>query len=243
MNKDYCDDYCYQKQQFTLIQKPKYNAHLSLILFDMDGVLVNAISSWRFIHNYFSTDNQESVKAYIDGEIDDLEFIKRDVNRWKINNKLISEMKLRDILNDITYIKGSKYCLEQIEKFGIKTAIVSAGIKLLADRVANELKIDYVFANELLTDDEGILTGEGVVQVPLKQKNKAVELISKKLNIHQSNMLAVGNSCFDIPLISSVGIGVAFNPEDECIIKNADEVIESKDLSLLIPIIKKYINE
>jgi phosphoserine phosphatase len=242
MNKEYCDEYCYQKHQFGLIKKPTYTDRLSLVLFDMDGVLVDAISSWRFIHNYFSTNNQASVKAYIDGEIDDLEFIKRDVHRWKINNKLISKEFLGTILDDVTYIKGARYCLKQINKFNIKTAIVSAGIKLLADRVAHDLNIDYVFANELLTDNDGLLTGSGIVQVPLKQKNKAVIMISEKLNIKPEEMLAVGNSCFDIPMLSSVGIGVAFNPGDECVIKRADEVINYKDLSLLIPIIKKYLH-
>jgi phosphoserine phosphatase len=52
---------------------------------------------------------------------------------------------------------------------------------------------------------------------------------------------AVGNSCFDIPMLEVCGLGIAFNPEDACIVQSADVVIEGKDLSRLIPAIKSFI--
>jgi len=242
MNKEYCNSHCFLTRNLSMKMKPKVGSKISLILFDMDGVLVDTISSWRFIHNYFSTDNQESVKAYINGEIDDYEFIRKDVNKWRVNNISITNELLGTILKDISYMKGAEACLKRLYKKDIKTAIVSAGIKLLANRIAKELHIDYVYANELLVDMNNRLTGEGIVQVPLKHKDRAVYDISTSLGIPTKEILAVGNSCFDIPLLLSVGIGVAFNPEDDCIAKYADEIIYQKDLSLLLPIIEKYHN-
>jgi phosphoserine phosphatase len=52
---------------------------------------------------------------------------------------------------------------------------------------------------------------------------------------------AVGNSCFDIPMLETCGLGIAFNPEDTCVVKYADVVIEGKDLSRLIPTLKLYV--
>ena len=53
-----------------------------LIVFDMDGVLVEERSSWRRIHNHLGTDNEDSFFAYMRGDINDLEFMAKDIKRW-----------------------------------------------------------------------------------------------------------------------------------------------------------------
>jgi phosphoserine phosphatase len=72
-------------------------------------------------------------------------------------------------------------------------------------------------------------------------KDKNVKALAKKLHLPMDACAAVGNSCFDIPMLETCGLGIAFNPEDACVIKSADVVIEGKDLSSLISMIKPYI--
>jgi phosphoserine phosphatase len=237
MGLDKCNDYCIRQIKTQIKAKPKKSYEIKMVLFDMDGVLIDTISSWKYIHEYFNVSNNESVKAYIQGEIDDYEFIKRDVSLWSINNKPITKEKLTSIISSLPIMKGAKECIDHIKKMNIKTVIVSAGLDILANKIALELGIDYVYANGILTDDEGYLTGKGVVKVPLKHKDKTVKEISMVFSISTNNFLAVGNSCFDIPMLNSCGVGIAFNPDDECIIKNADYVINKKDLTYLIPVI------
>jgi len=67
-----------------------------------------------------------------------------------------------------------------------------------------------------------------------------VRMIHEKTQIPFDEMVAVGNSCYDIPMLASVGLSVVFQPADECVLEHADEFINEKDLSLLIPILKKY---
>jgi phosphoserine phosphatase len=38
------------------------------------------------------------------------------------------------------------------------------------------------------------------------------------------------------------GLGIAFNPEDECVRTLADFVVEGKDLSRIIPVFEQFIN-
>ena len=140
-------------------------------------------------------------------------------------------------------MKGSKKCISQLKKYNIKTSIISAGLDILAKKVAKDLSIDYVYANVLITDENGILNGESIVNVELKNKNKNVFNISNKLGIPLENIAAVGNSCFDIPMLNNCGIGIAFNPDDECIQNIADIVIIDKDLCKIIKPMKNFIKK
>ena len=67
----------------------------------MDGVLTDIMSSWKYVHDYFGTCNDQSVDDYLKGEIDDLEFIRRDVSLWQKNDKPVTRDKLVEILSDI----------------------------------------------------------------------------------------------------------------------------------------------
>lgn len=236
-----CNYYCYKKNIIKKNNEIKNNNKIKLIIFDMDGVLTDTVSSWKYVHNYFGSSNERSIDEYLKGKIDDLEFIKRDVSLWKENGKPITENKLKYLLSDIPLMRGSKQCIAKLRNFNIKTSIVSAGLDILAKKVAKQLGIDFVYANGLKTDNEGYLNGEGILGVELLRKDKNVTKLSNKLDISPENIAAVGNSCFDIPMLENCGIGIAFNPEDECIKKAADIVIEEKNLDKLICHIRNYI--
>lgn len=240
--KNSCNYYCYYKKNKLKKSNKKFknNGTIDLLIFDMDGVLTDTISSWKFIHDYFGSSNERSIDDYLKGKIDDLEFIKRDVSLWRENGKPIKKEKLEQILSTIPLMKGSKQCISVLKNYNIKTSIISAGLDILANRVAKQLDIDYVYANGIKTDENGFLNGEGLLGVELIRKDKNVKKLSNKLDIPLENIAAVGNSCFDIPMIENCGIGIAFNPEDECIKKAADIIIEEKNLIKIIDHIKKY---
>ena len=242
-NRKSCNYYCYKNNKINKKNKIKIgkNNKIYLVIFDMDGVLTDIISSWKYIHDYFGSSNERSIDEYLRGKIDDLEFIKRDVSLWKENGKPITKNKLELLLSNIPLMKGSKKCIKTLKKHNVKTSIVSAGLDILAKKVAKELGIDYVFANGIKTDKKGYLNGEGILGVELLRKDKNVIEISKNLKIPTNNIAAVGNSCFDIPMLENCGLAIAFNPEDECIKKIADIIIEEKDLDILTDYIKNYI--
>lgn len=214
--------------------------NIELVLFDMDGVLTDTISSWKYIHDYFGTSNEISVDAYLRGKIDDMEFIKRDVSLWREDGKPIARDKLVQLLSNIPLMKGAEQCVAILKDHNISTAIVSAGLYILAEKVAKKLDIDHVFANDIKTDKNGRLNGEGIVEVGLIHKDRNVIKLSNQLGIPLEKIVAVGNSCFDIPMLETCGMGIAFNPEDDCIKEAADVVVEGKDLSKILPFLKKY---
>ena len=240
MNQKSCRFYCYRNSREPNISKTNRLNKIELVIFDMDGVLTDTISSWKYIHEYFGCSNERSVDEYLRGKIDDMEFIKRDATLWKEDGKPITRDRLVDILSDIPLMKGAKQSIDALKEKNIYTVIVSAGLDILAERVAKKLDIDFVFANGIKTDKNGRLNGEGIVGVGLIYKDRNVIKISNKLNIPLENIVAIGNSCFDIPMLETSGMGIAFNPEDDCIKKVADIVVEGKDLSKVISVLKPF---
>ena len=240
MNRKICKYYCYQNTRKQNKTKTIWKNTLKLVIFDMDGVIANTISSWKYIHDYFGCSNEKSVDEYLKGKIDDAEFIKRDVSLWRENGKPVTRNKLVEILSNVPLMNGTEKCIARIKKHNVKTAIVSAGLDILAERMAEELGIDYAFANGIKTDDNGRLSGEGVIGVRLMYKDKTVSRLSSQLGIPLERIAAVGNSCFDIPMLETCGLGIAFNPEDDCIRQKADVVVEGNDLGKILPVLEKY---
>lgn len=244
MQERVCRFYCYRK---TREKNPPRNAKmekLELVIFDMDGVLTDIVSSWKYIHDYFKTSNDRSVNEYLKGKIDDSEFIRRDAILWKENGKPTTKKKIEEIFSDVQLMKGAKEIIETLKRNQIKTAIVSAGLDILSEKVAIQLgiEIDYVYSNGVKTDKQGNLNGEGIVGVRLMYKDLTVKKLADKLNIPLDRIVAVGNSCYDIPMFEVAGLSIAFNPEDDCTREAADVIVEGKDLTKILPALMRYLN-
>jgi len=239
MQEKICKFYCYKKTRDKNNLNLKMDK-LELAVFDMDGVLLDIISSWKYIHDHFNTSNEESVDLYVKGKIDDKEFIRRDAELWKVDGKPLKEEILEEILKEVPIMNGAKETISFLKENGIKTAIVSAGLDILANRLAEDLGIDFVYSNGIKTDSKGYLNGEGIVGVKLRFKDETIVAISKKHGIQLNRIATVGNSCFDIPMFWVSGLGVAFNPDDDCVCNAADFVVNEKDLTKTLPIFEKH---
>ena len=242
MKSTECSYFCYKDTRRLYQYNKKKLDRIELVVFDMDGVITDTISSWKYIHDYFGSSNERSVDDYLKGKIDDMEFIKRDVSLWKENGKPITRNKLVEILSNVPLMQGAKECIASLNNRGIKTGIISAGLDILAEDVASRLEIDNIFANGIKTDENNRLTGEGILGVKLMYKDETVKKLSEQSNIPLHRITAVGNSCFDIPMFKTCGLGIAFNPEADCVRVAADGVVEGKDVSKILPFIEPYIS-
>lgn len=218
--------------------KPPLERPIRLVCFDLDGVLIEAKSSWVAVHEAFGVENEASLAAFLHGDISEEEFIRRDVALWLAKKPHVTDADIDRILSGVVLHPGAHELVQALHAANIHTAVVSGGIGLAARRVARELGIPHVSANELLTHPDGRLTGEGVVNTPLRDKSRPVRQFAAELQIPPGQVASVGNSAPDIPMFWSSGLGIAFDPMDEATRTEADAVVEGPDLrDLLSPLL------
>lgn len=198
-----------------------------LAVFDMDGVLVPIKSSWAHVHSHFNVDDSENLTAYLDGAIDYAEFMKRDVASWFAKKKRIHITEIEQIFQSISPVEGADWVVRQLSSHGHQPIVVSAGIDKLAARVANEVGIPICYANSLVTDDKGYLTGSGVLVVPLAKKHHIVARIQQEMAIGKRNTIGVCDSRFDMSLKAVCDCLIAINVQDQDIVSVCDFVVES----------------
>ncbi len=212
-----------------------------LVVFDMDGVLIHNRSSWRIIHEAVGTSNEYSFQAYMKGEIDDLEFMRRDIDLWKKNGILLIS-QVEEILRPAVNMKGLIECMADLKDAGVDLAIISGGIDILADRMGNILNTSTVHANGIAYNEDRELTGEGILRVPLRDKGSVLRSIVDN-DRRAGPVIAVGDSPVDITMFKEADLSIAFNPDSDLVSESADIVILEKDLKEVSRAILKWLKE
>jgi phosphoserine phosphatase len=217
------------------VPMPSNGRRFDLVAFDMDGVLVDYLSSWTWVHDRFGVSNEESVISFLDGEIDDLEFMRRDIALWLRHRP---DLRLPDVETELTKLPinpGIGATVDALRERGTRTVIISGGLDLIADRLAREFGFDAHWSNGLEVRPDGRLTGEGVLRVELCNKRKALQEAQERFRVPQERTAAVGNSSIDLSLFQGSSLGIAFNPIDEEVARGAHHVVRHPSLSAVLP--------
>jgi len=123
------------------------------------------------------------------------------------------------------YAPGVREAVGEMRKMGLILGIVSSGVSLVAQRVKEDLGMDFFVANELVVAD-GVFTGEAVVRVGLGDKLQVVEKEAERLGLELREIAFVGDHTNDIPVLRAVGLGIAYCPKDSEVAKAARFVTE-----------------
>jgi phosphoserine phosphatase len=212
---------------------------IRLVAFDMDGVLTNARNSWTVIHDHFGTNNETALRQFIRGEIDDHEFIRRDVALWTGKKGKVHISEIHDALAAVHASTDAREVARFLKQRGIKMVIVTGGVDVFAERIGREIGVERVFANGLVTDEKGYLTGKGIVGVPLKNKDNIIRKIKKEMCIDRDECVSIGDSFIDVPMFNESRFGIAVRPLDEEVRKAARYSV--KDLVDAIEILRPII--
>ncbi len=208
-----------------------------LVAFDMDGVLVNYTSCWTWIHDHFQVRNEAALQEFIHGRIDDMEFMRRDIALWRRIRPELCRKEIESILAPLPFNAGIGETVSALRERGVKTVIISGGLDIVAERIADAFGFDDWLANGVECGEDGKLTGEGLLRVELRNKRSALDAILKKHHVKRERAACVGDSFVDVPMFEGCALSIAFNPSDDEVVKHATHVINEKDLRLVLPYI------
>jgi phosphoserine phosphatase len=184
-----------------------------MVVFDLDGTLIEGKSSWGRVHEFFGTEQKgdDGLGKYERGEINYVEFMKRDASAWPAG---ISRSVLEKILSGFTFSKGAQECTSGLRKRGLKMGVVSSGLDILANMVCHDLGIECCVANGLVFDQQDRLTSDVLPRVDLLRKDEALIGMASEQGLKLEEMLGVGDTRFDITLLRACGYRVAFRPRN-----------------------------
>ena len=83
----------------------------------------------------------------------------------------------------------------------------------------------------------------GRYQVQMNGKGAIVKMLQRRYSISKNKTISVGDSAGDIGMFQESDLPICFNPWDERPLKYCDEVIEEKDLALVLNLIKARMND
>lgn len=178
---------------------------IRVAVLDMDGTLLEEKSSWAKIHHHFGTTEigLEGFEQYERGLIDYGQFIEHDVAAWPKGTH-ISEIER--ILSDYTLKMDARETVERLKK-NMHVVMISAGLDVLARRVAADLGIDRWMANSLNTDAGGRLIGGGSGHVDPSRKELVFDEILASLSLRRTEAIAVGDSAYDLSILRAARVG------------------------------------
>ena len=178
---------------------------IRLAVLDMDGTLLEERSSWAKLHRHFGTTEVglEGFEQYERGLIDYDQFIEHDVAAWPPDTH-ISEIDR--ILSDYTLKVDARKTVARLKK-EMHVVMVSAGLDVLAKRVADDLGIEHWMANSLNTDPLGRLSGGGKGHVDPSRKELVFEETLAKLSLTPKQAIAVGDSVYDLSILRAARVG------------------------------------
>ena len=185
-----------------------------LVCFDMDGTLTRTRSTWSWIHQCLGTEDEEGYQKFVNGEITEQEFMRMDISIWKSVKPDLCRKDLIKIFQNLPLIQGIQETVATLQEAGMKCVIVSGGIDIAANMLANEFGFDDVAADGLAMDENGMLTGEGVKHVDLQDKGIWVRKYIEKYDTTPERTVSLGNSFTDIPMFKNSGFSIAINADE-----------------------------
>ena len=181
-------------------------ADILLAAFDLDGTVLEHNSSWVAIHRRFGTEHKgaASLRLYTEGKIDYREFMRRDIASWP---KTVTREEIASILSHYKIRQDAPYVFDELRRRGVRTALVTSGIDILAKEVANDLGIDHWLANGLRFDGRGRLLPTGIGRVDPTRKDLAYKRFLERIGIHHMQAIAVGDTLFELAFLMSAAKG------------------------------------
>ncbi|KYK20556.1 hypothetical protein AYK25_04575 [Thermoplasmatales archaeon SM1-50] len=210
-----------------------------LVLFDMDGTLLNDRTIFVFAKRKGFI---EQLSRILDSTIEPYE------KTLKIAS-LLKGMRYRELLDIFRNIPLQEHVnkvIPTLRENQIKIALATDGYQCFANDLKKRLGLNYAFANRLMINNQ-LVTGELLFQnKELQQSSNAkiysinkrsvLEFLCMILDISPDEVIAVGDGFIDTDMIKAAGLGIAYRAP-QAVQTYADVVTD--DLRIILKYIER----
>lgn len=132
-----------------------------------------------------------------------------------------------NMINAVEYFNGVAKTFRNLRQQGVVTAIISGGLKALADRVVLDHKVEHSFtAAELYWCQGGNLLHWNIMPTDFAHKKTVLDMLIKELGIDRSDTVFIGDGINDVDIASHSGVAIAFNSKYDKLKEVSDHIIE-----------------
>jgi phosphoserine phosphatase len=209
---------------FSFQKHDMYRRMRRLICFDMDSTLIQTECIDELAERAGVGDKVKAItEAAMRGEIDFRESFTRRVALLKGLNVSV----MQEIAENLPITEGTDRLMSVLKTCGYKIAILSGGFTFFGEYLQRRYGIDYVYANELEIDEDGLLTGRYLGEiVDGRRKADLLKLIAQSERVNLAQTIAVGDGANDLPMLTEAGLGIAFHAKPR-VVANARQSINT----------------
>ncbi|HLC36606.1 MAG TPA: HAD-IB family phosphatase [archaeon] len=205
------------------------NSKIKLIFFDMEGTLFKKTfhdsqgntspSAWTLIAKHLGEkafeEEEKTKEKWSKGEYNG--YVEWMEDTIEIHKKYgLKKDFFEEIMQSIEFHEGVKESFKELNKKGLRTALISGGFKSQADRAVKDLKINHAFAAcEYYWNEDGSIAHWNLLPCDYEGKLDFMNLIMKEHGLNASECAFVGDGRNDIPFAKAVGLSIAFNAAKE----------------------------
>jgi phosphoserine phosphatase len=179
-----------------------------LIVFDVDSTLVQGeVIEMLAARAGAEAEVRAITEAAMRGELDFAEALRARVATLAG----LPASVLTEVADELVLTPGARTTIRTLKRLGFRCGVVSGGFTRVIAGLAEELALDFVAANELEITD-GRLTGRVLGEI-VDRPGKAVALarFAREVGVPLSQCVAVGDGANDIDMLTTAGLGIAFN--------------------------------
>jgi len=227
---------------------------IKLAVFDLEGTLIrnsyrgNGFPSiWKVLCNFCGPEAKAkdltNTKKFIDsGYPGYIYWVMDTIKILKEHN--LKQAGFESIIRALEYYPGVAETMAELRRAGIRVAIISGGLKALADRVAIDHGIEHVFASaEFHWNSDGTMLHWNAMPTDFKHKSSLLEMLCHDLKIDRNECAFIGDGRNDKDVAGFAGLSIGFNPHIE--LRDVASVIieqekRKEDLSAILAPLLKY---